>query len=332
MRIPHERLLSEFTRVLLKKGFAPDRAAACAGMFAGASLDGVSSHGLNRFPRFIEYVDRGLVKPDAEPVLVSSFGAVERWDGRLGPGNLNALAMTERAIALSGYYGLGCAAIGNTNHWMRAGTYALHAADSGRLAICWTNTTPNMPPWGSSEARLGNNPIAVSIPREGGHILFDSAMSMFSYGKLESYALGGKELPVDGGFDSSGAPTRDPGAIIESKRPLPIGYWKGSSLSLVLDLLAVCLSGGRSVRQIGGLETEYGLSQVFLCVDPGKLPDGQRIRAEIEETIGYLHSAAPDESGSRAAYPGERSFRTRGENLRLGVPVDESYWNAVLSL
>jgi len=43
---------------------------------------------------------------------------------------------------------------------------------------------------------------------------------------------------VEGGFDAGGRLTRDPAAIEASKRPLPIGYWKGSGLALMLDMSA----------------------------------------------------------------------------------------------
>ena len=39
-----------------------------------------------------------------------------------------------------------------TNHWMRPGAYGLDAADAGCIAVLWTNTVPNMPPWGGDEA------------------------------------------------------------------------------------------------------------------------------------------------------------------------------------
>ena len=80
--------------------------------------------------------------------------------------------------------------------------------------------------------------MVISIPREGGHILLDMAMSQYSNGKLEVLQTQGEMLPIAGGFDSDGNLTCDPGAILDSKRALPIGYWKGSALAIVLDTLA----------------------------------------------------------------------------------------------
>ena len=63
-------------------------------------------------------------------------------------------------------------------------------------------------------------------------------MSQFSYGKIEMTKFEGKQLPVPGGFDEEGNMTTDPGAIEKTWRVLPVGYWKGSGMSILLDLIA----------------------------------------------------------------------------------------------
>ena len=94
----------------------------------------------------------GIIDIRAEPALVSSSGPLERWDGRVGPGNLNAYQCMDRAIKLAGKHGIGCVALANTNHWMRGETYGLQASEAGFIGICWTNTYRNLPPWGSVAA------------------------------------------------------------------------------------------------------------------------------------------------------------------------------------
>lgn len=117
---------------------------------------------------------------------------------------LNAYFCMERAIQKAKKNAVGITAISNTNHWMRPGAYGLMAAEKNCIGILWTNTLPNMPAWGGKDVKLGNNPVVICIPYEKGHVLIDIAMSMFSYGKLESYMRQGKDLPVDGGFDRDG--------------------------------------------------------------------------------------------------------------------------------
>ena len=326
-RVPFDEMQTVLERCLLHRGFESRRAKRCAYIFAENSLVGVASHGLNRFPRFLEWIDRGWIDPAQTAKRDASFGAIERWDGRLGPGPLNAEACMGRAMEMAEELGVGIVALRNTNHWMRAGTYAWRAAAAGFVGICFTNTEPNLSPWGSSQPKLGNNPVAVSIPRGNGrHVLFDGAMSQFSYGALETAARSGQSLPVPGGFDPSGELTDDPTAILASKRALPIGFWKGAGLSLVLDLLATTLSAGASTCEVGAREAEYGVSQVFVALGRSVI-DGEAL-GRIERTLADLHTART-EDGTSVRYPGERLYAVRVENLRDGVPVVETVWESV---
>jgi 3-dehydro-L-gulonate 2-dehydrogenase len=123
IRIPYEELVETLSGILRNIGFRTDRARLSARLFADASRDGVYSHGVNRFPRFLRSVRSGIVNPNATPELVSQCGSLERWDGNLGPGNLNAYHCMQRAIELGRGHGIGCVALANTNHWMRGGNY-----------------------------------------------------------------------------------------------------------------------------------------------------------------------------------------------------------------
>lgn len=333
LRIPFEAVQAELERVLLYLGFNSERATRCARLFTESSCDGVYSHGLNRFPRFVKMIENGSIDVEAEPVRVGESGVLEQWDGRLGPGNLNAHASMERALDLARDFGIGCVALRNTNHWMRGGSYGWQAAEAGKIGICWTNTNQNMPPWGASAPRIGNNPLIIGIPRSSGPVVLDIAMAQFSYGALSSYQRRGESLPVDGGFDEQGRLTRDPAAIERAGRPLPIGFWKGSGLSLALDMMAALLSGGRSTKDIefDSLK-EVGLSQVFLAFDVQRLhPEGEADRI-ADQIIDYLHGAAPSDPERPVRYPGESTLRIRHENLDKGIPVDAAIWSQICAM
>jgi 3-dehydro-L-gulonate 2-dehydrogenase len=332
IRVSFEKMYGEFLRVLLKAGFSEERAKLCARLFAESSLDGVYSHGLNRFPRFIEYIKRGYIDIHATPERAENLGALERWDGKLGPGNLNAHFCMARAIEIAHKRGIGCIGLRNSNHWMRGGTYGWQAAEANCIAVCFTNTEPNLPPWGGIECRIGNNPLVIAVPRKDGHVVLDMAMSQFSYGKLEAYEVRREVLPVYGGFDRKGDLTHDPDEIAKSGRPLPIGYWKGSGLSVMLDLLATLLSGGRSTHLLGQLEAEYGVSQTFICFDIGDLYGSGLIDQIVNEIIDFVHGTTPAEESGAVYYPGERTLLTRKTNMEGGIPVDEKMWQRVLAM
>jgi 3-dehydro-L-gulonate 2-dehydrogenase len=329
LRVPFDEVASRLSAILARAGFETHRANLSARLFAETTRDGVYSHGLERFPRLLAMIRNGSVDVHATPQRVQQFGAIERWDGRRGPGNLNAWTSMARAIELCNQHGIGCVALANTNHWMRGGTYGWQAADAGAIGICWTNTLANLPPWGASRPALGNNPLIIAVPRPSGHVILDMAMSQFSYGALTSYQQKGQLLPVDGGFDSSGNLTRDPAAIEASQRPLPIGYWKGSGLAMMLDLVATLLSGGLATHQIPTDPLrESGLSQVFLALNLARLQpasDSARTADAIVETVLASNPGA-------VRYPGEQILTTRSENLALGLPVREELWNELGAL
>lgn len=332
MRVSYDTMYQEFVRVLLKRGFTKEKAELSAKLYADASRDGVYTHGLNRFPKFMTSIDKGCVNIQAEPVLKESFGFFERYDGQQGPGNLNAYACMKRTIELAKKHTMGCVALSNTNHWMRPGNYGLMAVEENCIGILWTNTVPNMPPWGGREARLGNNPVVLAIPHGDTPVLVDVAMSMFSYGKLESYARSGKELPVDGGYNKEQEITKNAAEILETHQCIPIGYWKGSGLSLALDLIAATLAGGRTSRMVGELPVETELSQVFMAISLDAFADKETLMKHIDETLRDMKTSLPVSEDHPVYYPGENMMRVRKENMELGIPVDEGIWQKVLDM
>ncbi|MEZ4777401.1 MAG: 3-dehydro-L-gulonate 2-dehydrogenase [Bacteroidia bacterium] len=332
-RISFLRMHQELVRVLRKFDFSADRADTCARLFSEASLDGVYSHGLNRFPRFVEYIRKGYINVDAIPEKIAAIGVIEQWDGNLGPGNLNAQFCMDRALSIAKTNGMGLVALRNTNHWMRGGAYGWQAAEAGFIGICFTNTQPNMPPWGAKNAVLGNNPLIIALPAPDHPIVLDTAMTQFSFGKIEAYRREGKLLPVPGGFDTRGELTVDPGEIEKSWRALPFGFWKGSGLSLVLDLVASVLSGGMCTVQVGEQGSdEYGLSQVFLAIDPHSVGDPVHYQEVIKKTLMAVHDAEPAREGEQVYYPGERTIQTRKYNIENGIPVDDRFWEEICAM
>jgi 3-dehydro-L-gulonate 2-dehydrogenase len=332
VRVAFEELTRVLEQKLIAAGIPKERASVLASIFATNDLEGISSHGINRFGRFLRSIQRGFVQPAAAPTLTSATGALEQWDGNLGPGPIVATACTERAVALAGISGIGCVAVGNSNHWMRGGTYAWQATRQGCAFIGWSNTIANMPAWGAVDRRLGNNPFVLGVPYAGEAIVLDMAASQFSYGALEIHRQRNKPLPVAGGFDAHGTLTTDAGAILETGRVLPAGLWKGAGLALLLDILSAILSGGSSTAGITHRGTEYGLSQVFVAIDLKKLGNNPAIAGAIDSIIRDFHLSVPGPGAGAVLYPGERVLRTRSENLVRGIPLDRATWESIQNL
>lgn len=324
--VPVGQLQTEFYRILISNGFKSEKASIVSEVFTDNSVDGVYSHGVNRFPKFIGMVKAGIVKPSEEATSTNKIGNLEQWTGHEGPGIVNALKCTDRAIELAKASGIGCVALARTNHWMRGGTYGWRAAKAGCVFIGWSNTIANTPAFGATNLKLGNNPLVIAVPfqDEGnvapGAIVLDMAMSQFSYGALENYALKKEKLPVYGGYDSKGNLTDDPLEITKTQRSLPIGYWKGSGLSLLLDLVATILSGGLSVAEITAQGPEKNLSQVFIAVSASNNAIAKKIIDDFKTSVPVVR------------YPGENVVKTREKNLKEGVPVSNRIWKEIKEL
>ena len=336
MRLSFEEIQQEIKRVFMKYGLTEEKADICARIHTESAYDGIYSHGTNRVARFVDYIQKGWVDVNADPTLEKDCGAIRVYNGNMGPGVLNALYGADRAMELADQYGIGMVGLKNTTHWMRGGTYGLYAARKGYIAIMWTNTEACMPPWGAKECRLGNNPFVMAVPGpDGGPALqLDMAISQYAYGKLQVTRLAGKKLPFPGGFDKDGNITDDPGAIEESMRIMPIGYWKGSSFSFMLDILGSILTDGVGAVDLNA-ETKGscgGCSQVMIVIDPKKTTTTEHMSETIKRAIEYIKSAELAENSKGIMAPGEDYVQFNKDHDENGIFVDDSVWAEIKAL
>lgn len=332
MRISYNDLKAEFMRVLRKHGMSENKAEQCATIFADTTETGGYSHGVNRFPRFISQLDAGDIKPENDPTLVRSLGALEQWDANHGIGNVIARDMMNQAMKLADQNGIGCVALKNANHWMRGGSYGWQAAEKGYVGICWSNSLGVVPPWGGKETRIGTNPIIIAVPGNP-PTMIDMSTTMFSYGMLEVNRLAGKQLPVEGGYDEQGNLTRDPAAIEKTQRLLPMGYWKGSGLSIVLDMIASLVSGGLAVWEITDiLKGEHTVSQIFIAIALHKLIDDETRDEKLKAIEKHIKSAALVNPEQPIRMPCHEFPQYLADNRKNGIPINDTVWQAILSL
>ena len=304
-----------------------------AEIFAGNSLDGVYSHGMNRYPRYLSDMESGLCDAKVtQAERVSGLGGLEVWDAHFGVGPLIAQQMAERAIELARTHGIACVALRNNSHWLRAGRYGLMMADAGMMGLCMTNTCMNLVAYGAKEPSTGNNPITIAIPRRAGSLVMDMAVSQYAFGKLEIMAQEGGMLDTPCGYDTDGNLTNDPQKIVESGLMTPMALWKGSALSIMIDLMVSMLSLGRTSLAIGTpADGEKGMSQMFVCMNPAAVIDMDKAEAQMEKTIAFLNSLEPKDGVHGVHAPGENLERTRARNRERGIPVTEDTWQKIVN-
>jgi LDH2 family malate/lactate/ureidoglycolate dehydrogenase len=291
---------------------------------AEADLLGVPSHGIRMLPGLIRALREGRATPDPRLRLERDHAATCVLDGDNGPGRYVAVQAMQHAVERAKHFGVGVCLATRTTHWGRAHAYAYRAAQAGLIGLCTTNAIPNMLAWGSTRPVLGNNPLAVSIPRAQGQdpIVLDMAMSQAAVGKIGTYLREGKPVPLGWGLDSSGQPTGDPAAILSSGSVLPMGDHKGAGLAMMMELLTGALAGGLLSYEIAQVEKtglDPNASKFFLALDVDKFVERERFLHKVHDLLTYLQSATG--SDSDFLYPGERGWQTRERYLTEGIPI-----------
>jgi 3-dehydro-L-gulonate 2-dehydrogenase len=149
--------------------------------------------------------------------------------------------------------------------------------------------------------------------------------------RIEEARLAGKQLPVPGGYDEDGNLSTDPAAIEKTWRVLPMGYWKGSGLSILFDLIATVLTNANAVHNIGTFSDEVGLSQILIAIDPSRFNDQETTDKIVDEIISDIKSSVPVKEDGKIFYPGEREMNNRRENTKNGIPVNDEVWEIIRS-
>lgn len=111
-----------------------------------------------------------------------------------------------------------------------------------------------------------------------------------------------------------------------------MGYWKGSGISVLLDLIATVLTNANSVQKIGTFGDEVGLSQIMIAIDPNKFQDARITDQIVDELVADIKSSIPAQEGGKVFYPGEIEINNRKDNLENGIPVIEEKWNAIQAM
>jgi LDH2 family malate/lactate/ureidoglycolate dehydrogenase len=322
IRIKHEQLIATIAQTLAGVGVPSPIREIEAQVMAEADLLGVPSHGIRMLPGLVRGIRAGKTNPNPQIKILRERAATCLLDGDNGPGRFVSVQAMQHAVERAKRFGVGACVATRVAHWGRAHAYAYRATQAGCIGICTTNAIPNMLAYGSSQPLLGNNPLAISVPRgERDPIVLDMAMSQAAVGTVGTYLREGKPAPANWGLDANGNPTDDPAAILASGKLLPFGDHKGAGLALMLELLTGALAGGLFSfevfqREKTGLDPDS--SKLFIALDVQAFVDQERFAQRVDDLLAWLRDAEP---GLSVTYPGERGWQTRDQNLRDGVPI-----------
>lgn len=289
-----------------------------------AEQDGAKSHGVFRIPAYLSSLDAGWVDGMVEPVVEDVAPAMLRGDGRNGFA-LPVMEMARPALLQKARTnGIALLTVRNAHHFSAVWPDIEPFAREGFIAMAMINSMASVVPHGGHRKVYGTNPLGFAAPRTGNDpLVFDQATSALSNGDVQIAAREGRPLPLDSGVDRDGNPTTDPQAVLDGGSLLSFGGYKGSSIGMMMEIMAAGLAGGRFSYEVDfsqhpGAATP-NTAQTYIVIDPGRgaVTD---FAGRIEALIAEIHDAGQER------LPGDRRYANRREAAASGIPLsDEEY-------
>jgi len=308
-----------------------DNARAVSETMTLAERDGCHAHGLFRLPGYVRSLRSGKVNGKASPQSVTLGPSGVRVDGDGGYASLalerGLPLLVERVLE----QGIAALAVVNIFHFAALWVELEALASKNLAALAFVGSTAEVAPAGASAAFFGTNPMGFAWPRPHGFpMVFDQATSAMARGEIQIAARDNKPVPLGVGLDANGQPTRDAAAIIDGGVQLPFGGYKGSSLSMMVELLSAGLVGeqfGNEARHIwpkDGGPNRGG--ELIIAFDVGRFGHAEGWAEHCERFFGELLAL----DGVRL--PGERRLSERQTTARDGIAIPVSLYEEILAL
>jgi len=334
--VTQSRLLGIAGDLLARSGSEPNEADIVARHLVDSDLVGYHSHGVRLLPVYMRTLEAGWLKPNATLTLLSDEGSLLAFDGGLGYGRRVVGAALDAAVSRCRSLGISIFSVANAHHIGRAGAYGEIAAEAGLISIYFCNSVGHEPlvaAFGGRNARFSTNPMCFAIPTpcENEYFLLDVASSRTSYFKTLDLAAQGKAAPEGMLLDAQGRPTTDPHVLMGQPRGalLPFGDHKGYGLAVFSELLAIALSGGRSICTHPARDVSI-TNIVGILVDPSRFPGSERYTEEARTFLDYIRASTPSDDDRPVVIPGERLRAARRRGLRDGINLAKHTIDALI--
>tara|TARA_Y100000590_G_scaffold469728_1_gene659369 strand:- start:2794 stop:3795 length:1002 start_codon:yes stop_codon:yes gene_type:complete len=231
-------------KTLIFNGCDEDNANILSDTIMRAERDGSLSHGLFRLPAYVASLKSKKVNGKARPEVKKISPSVIKVLGNNAFAPMVLKVGLPELIKLAKETGVAVLSITNSHHMAAMWPETEAVAKEGLVAFACTSYKPMVAPAGGKKALFGTNPISFAWPRPGKTpVVYDMATSAMAMGEVMVAARDGHKVPLGTGLDKDGKETTDPNKIVKGGVLLPFGGYKGSAISMMVELLAGALVG-----------------------------------------------------------------------------------------
>ena len=315
---------------LAANGCDADNARAITDVMIKAERDGCTSHGLFRLPGYVSALRSGRVDGRADPKVERIAPAVIRVDGRGGMAPLALERGRAPAVELARETGIAALSLVGIFHMAALWPEVEAIAEEGLAALAVTSSRELVAPAGGRAALFGTNPMAFAWPRPGAApVVFDQAVSVMARGEVMIAARDGHDLPEGVALDADGHPTTDAKAAVDGVL-LPFGGYKGSSIGMMIELLAAVLLGENFAFETSAEFADDGGpgrgGELIVVMDPARFGDAEGWAAHAEAFFEKMTA----QEGVRL--PGGRRLANRRRIPADGFTIPGSLHAEILEL
>jgi (2R)-3-sulfolactate dehydrogenase (NADP+) len=320
--IKSDGLRTLVARALTHAGASSAAAASTARALVAADEQGIATHGASRTPHYVGHLRNARVIGAALPRVAHERGGACLIDA----GNGLAYPACEMAVVelikRAKQFGVAYVGITNSNHNGMTSFHLEPLAEAGLVALAFCNSPAAMNAWGGARPIFGTNPIAAAFPRRNlWPVIIDLALTEVAKGKLMMAARDKQPIPLGWALDRDGNPTTDANEGIHGSL-MPAGGAKGAMLALMIELLAVSLTGAAFGFEMDSFFSATGntarLGQGFLAIDPGALAGSEIYGDRVEALVAAMLA----DDGVRL--PGYRRFENREKAQRDGLEIPDA--------
>ena len=259
-------------RALARSGASPKVAETVARALTQAEAEGLAGVGLSHAITYCEGLEVGRIDGQAEPEISRPAPAIILADAKGGVGHTAFDQIFDDILAVARSEGVVVFSQRNSFTNGALGWFTSRLADEGLVAMAATNCGPALVAGsGATKPVFGTNPMAFAVPRgEGAPLVVDQSSSATAYVNLRLAAASGDAIPEGWALDANGQPTTDAEAALDGVL-LPFGGARGGNVALIVEMLAVGLSGSNfSLDAPSFLEGEEtpGIGLFVLAIDP----------------------------------------------------------------